>query len=440
MTNIRVLRIFHGGHVSSNRARDREIARRGVDLTLVIPSVWPDPRRVQPVDERGLLVRELAVSSPGDVNRHKYLDPGALRAVINESRPDLVDVQEEPFSAVAHQVLSVIPATLPVVMSMNQNIDKRLPIPFAQYERAAYRRISALYPCSSQAASVARGKGLGGIIDVLPLGFEQTLFTPGNQSLDDEDLMIAFVGRLVREKGVTDAVRVLATVNATRPARLVVAGTGPEERVARALSARLGILDRVEFRPWQSSYDLAQLYRDSHLLLLPSMATNTWVEQFGCVIVEAQASGAIIAGYASGAIPEVAGDAGLLALPGDVEDLASQVLGLADDHGEYLRRRELGIALSRTCTWTHVAERQVALYRRVLRGDSPRMQMSRSPRERRRLAREEFGSPARTTAGERPFALPILRQGGIVPRVLAASIDGALELAGRVPRIHRVDV
>ncbi len=84
--------------------------------------------------------------------------------------------------------------------------------------------------------------------------------------------------------------------------------------------------------PWQSVAELAAFYRQAHVVLVPSVATETWTEQFGRVIVEAQASGAVVAGYASGSIPEVAGDAALLVAPGDVH-------ALGEHHCELARRR-----------------------------------------------------------------------------------------------------
>src|SRR6202043_4225790 len=95
--------------------------------------------------------------------------------LIAELKPNILDVHEEPFSVAARQWLAAAPADLPVVMYTAQNVDKRFPPPFAQYERAAHRRIVALYPCSAQAAAVARGKGFAGFIDVLPLGYDDTL-------------------------------------------------------------------------------------------------------------------------------------------------------------------------------------------------------------------------------------------------------------------------
>ena len=62
---------------------------------------------------------------------------------------------------------------------------------------------------------------------MLPLGYDETVFDEGTQAHYDEEIVLALVGRLVPEKGVEDGVRVLARVNARRPARLVVAGRGP---------------------------------------------------------------------------------------------------------------------------------------------------------------------------------------------------------------------
>ncbi len=248
----------------------------------------------------GCGVIELDVRRPGDVNRHKYLDQADLSRVIADVQPDVLDIHEEPYSVAARQWLAAAPPELPVVMYTAQNIDKRLPPPFARYEQQAHRRVAALYPCSAQAASVARGKGFSGHIEVLPLGYDETVFRSGSQQADPE-IVLSLVGRLVPEKGVLDAVRVLAAANATRPSRLLVVGQGPEEQTALDLAASLGIGDRLEILPWQPAEQLAAIYRRTHVVLVPSRPTETWVEQFGRVIIEvpAQASGAVVADTAA---------------------------------------------------------------------------------------------------------------------------------------------
>jgi glycosyltransferase involved in cell wall biosynthesis len=398
-----------------------------------VPSEWRDVGAEVHLSPEPFRVVELSVRRAGDVNRHAHHDSGALRRLIDETRPEVVDIHEEPFSVVARQWLRALPLDLPVVMYAAQNIDKRLPPPFSRYEQAAHRRVTAFYPCSRQAASVLRGKGFAGRIEVLPLGYDDAVFTPGSQSVDADEIVLMLVGRLIPEKGADDAVRTLARVQAVRPARLVISGRGPEEMRARRLAVALGVADRVEFRGWQTGPDLASAYRAAHVLLVPSRPT-TVAEQFGRVIVEAQASGAVVAGYACGAIPEVAGDAAVIVPLGDVEQLAESVAHLVVDPDEFARRRDVGQREARTRTWQAVAEHQVSLYHRVHASPPLTLDLPKSPQRRRVVARAEFGLTAPTPGGIRPFALPFLRRGGVPARVLATVIDTAAELASsRLP-------
>ena len=434
---VRVLRVYHAGRSQADRARDRALTARGVDDILVVPSRWPGGGAEEVLSSEDFPIVELPVRRPGDVNRHAYTDSSVLARLARDLAPDVLDIHEEPFSVAARQWLSAVPPDLPVVMYTAQNIDKRFPPPFLQFERAAHRRVAALYPCSIQAASVARGKGFSGFIEVLPLGYDESVFFPGTQALDDDEIVLGLFGRLVPEKGVMDAIEILACVNRARSARLVVVGGGPEESAARARAAALGLTDRLDVLAWQPASELAQTYRRTHVVLVPSHPTTTWVEQFGRVIVEAQASGSVVAGYATGAIPEVAGKPAMLTEVGAVAELGEGVAALVSDPVDYGRRRAQGIELSSSRTWNEVATRQVDLYRRVVAGDVPRLDLPRSPRRRRRLAQTEFGPVASTTAGARPFALPILRRGGMVAAAVAGALDVTAELFTRVTRILR---
>jgi len=111
-------------------------------------------------------------------------------------------------------------------------------------------------------------------------------FMPGSQSLETDEIVLMFAGRFVAEKGVEDAVRVLASVRAVRPARLILIGDGPDKPAVLQIADSFGITDYVEFRPWMKSADLASAYRQAHFVLIPSRPTTRWVEQFGRVIIE----------------------------------------------------------------------------------------------------------------------------------------------------------
>lgn len=422
---MRVLRVYHAGRDPGHRRRERALIDAGAELTLVVPRQWPDSGAQAQLSPEPFRIIELDVERAGDVNRHKYAAAAAVRSVVEDVKPDVIDIHEEPFSSASRQWLRAA-GPRPVVMYTAQNIDKRFPPPFAQYERAALGRVAALYPCTRQAASVARGKGFAGAIDVLPLGYDDTLYSTGQQSVNSESIVLGLVGRLVAEKGVLDAVRVLAVVRAARPARLHLVGSGPELEPARRLAAALGVADALDVTPWAPVTDMAAIYRSLHVVLVPSASTQTWVEQFGRIIVEGQASGAVVAGYASGSIPEVGGDAAVLVDEGDVDALADAVTDLVKDPGDYERRRHEGLRATADLGWAAIGRRQVALYESVLTGGTARVQIPATPRGRRAAARAEFGAPARTTAGERPFALPYLRRDTVVSRALGAAIDRAV--------------
>lgn len=424
---MRVLRVYHAAKGELGSGRLPALREAGATVVQVAPAHWGDPAdrtAAAPPDDW----IQLPVSRPGDVNRHSYVAGRQLEALVADVRPDLLDVHEEPFSLASRQWLRAA-KNVPVVMYTAQNLDKRLPPPFHQYEQAALRRVAGFYPCSRQAASVIRGKGYAGRIRVLPLGFDDTAFRPGEQSVDDDPIVLALVGRLVPEKGVRDAVHVLAAVRRERKATLLLIGQGPEEAPARDLAAGLGVGEDVQFHAWAGTERLAALYRSVHLLLVPSRSTATWVEQFGRVIVEAQASGAVVAGYASGAIPEVIADAGPLVPEGRVDVLAGAVTDLLEDAGRYDALRARGIRQAQERSWHRVARAQVDLYRAALEGPDPTA-------VGRAAAAQEFGSPATALGQRRPFALPGLRNPSAVSRLLGAALDVRQRL-GRPSSVSR---
>nr|WP_231134661.1 glycosyltransferase [Motilibacter deserti] len=433
------MRFYHSGRDAAHRLREAALVEASVDLTLVVPARWEESGAQEVLPALPFDVVELPVTRPGDVNRHRYDVPEhRLRGLLRDVAPDVVDIHEEPVSAVAAQLLPLVPERTPVCMYTAQNLDKRFPPPFARWERRALARADGLYPCSAQAAAVARGKGYSGRVEVLPLGYDDRALSPGSQALGKgQERVLALVGRLVPEKGVVDAVEVLARLHARHPTRLVLMGSGPEEATARARAQALGVADRLEVRPWAGTEALAQVYRSAHVVLLPSLSTPRWVEQFGRVIVEAHASGAVVAGYATGSIPEVAAGLGLLVPAGDVPALAASVEALLDDPPAWEKLRAEGIALAATRTWPRVAEGMLRLYEQVRStGHVPRSLPVATPLTRSRAV-AEFGEPATAGGMARPFALPVLRSSPAAARVLGGLADATARAQYRAA--HRAE-
>jgi glycosyltransferase involved in cell wall biosynthesis len=155
--------------------------------------------------------------------------------------------------------------------------------------------------------------------------------------------LIVSPGRLVWEKGHQDVMRALAlihrgtvpTTTGAKP-RLLVVGSGPEEKRLTTYARELGLGDFVEFRsvPYEemprvyaaaSALALASLPATGCSLYLGDLPRCFWEEQFGLVFAEAIAAGLPIVTTLSGAIPEVVRSAADLVAPGDWPDLARKL-------------------------------------------------------------------------------------------------------------------
>jgi glycosyltransferase involved in cell wall biosynthesis len=124
----------------------------------------------------------------------------------------------------------------------------------------------------------------------------------------------------------------------------------------KATIAAHRLQDRVEVSPRVPSGRVPDILRSLHAVVLPSLTTPTWKEQFGRVLIEAMACEVPVVGSSSGEIPEVIGDAGLVVPEGNVDALAGALQRLYED--EELRKR-LGM-LGRQRVLQHFTHTRIA--------------------------------------------------------------------------------
>jgi glycosyltransferase involved in cell wall biosynthesis len=183
---------------------------------------------------------------------------------------------------------------------------------------------------------------------------------------------ILSAGRLVWEKGHQDVIRALALLRRRPPthgradARLLIVGTGPEERRLRDYAGELGLGDAVELRGSIPYDEMPGVYASAACMVLASLPTRFWEEQFGMVLAEAIAAGLPIVASASGAIPEVAGAAARYFAAGDW-------IGLADTLSEMLAQRHAALAdaPARRYDSQAAAARLASAYEELLVGTLP---------------------------------------------------------------------
>jgi glycosyltransferase involved in cell wall biosynthesis len=157
-------------------------------------------------------------------------------------------------------------------------------------------------------------------------------------SRSDRAPIVAFVGRLDRQKGADEFLKAAAEVVRSEPStRFVVAGDGREKRRLVALAAQLSLDALVSFVGWQAN--AYPLLAQIDLLVMPSR----W-EPFGLAAAEAMALRKPVVATAVDGLPEVIEDGvtGRLVAPGDPTALATGILELVRNPGLRTRMGEQG--------------------------------------------------------------------------------------------------
>jgi glycosyltransferase involved in cell wall biosynthesis len=161
----------------------------------------------------------------------------------------------------------------------------------------------------------------GAHIDVVPNFLDADRFEPDFGRGD----YFLYLGRLSPEKGVPTLLEAFSRVQ--RPARLVVAGTGP---LLAELAAKWSDEAGVTFAGYLSGERLAKCVRGALAVVVPS----EWYENAPMAVLEAMAWGKPVIAAAIGGMPEMVrdGETGLLFEPGNVDGLhkvMTRVLSLA---------------------------------------------------------------------------------------------------------------
>ncbi len=178
-------------------------------------------------------------------------------------------------------------------------------------------------------------------VRVIPNGIEAD---PVTESLPawkhGSQLHLAYVGRLVRDKGIfemVEAVRLLVARGAD--VSLEIAGSGWDEDGLRSVVERNRLDGRVRFLGAVFGMDKERLFRRAHVLLLPS-----YHEGLPYSLLESMVNGAVPVTTPVGAVPEVIADGvhGLLVPPRDPVAIANAVERLDRDRGLLSRMAEEG--------------------------------------------------------------------------------------------------
>jgi len=138
-------------------------------------------------------------------------------------------------------------------------------------------------------------------------------------------------------KRAADCIRILAAVRKETPARLLMAGDGPDRGACEHLARQLKVEKHVTFLGKQNHVE--RLIPQAHVLLMPSE-----MESFGLAALEAMACEVVPVATRVGGVPELItdGEDGFLSPVGDIGAMAGHVVQLLTDEGLRYRMSKAG--------------------------------------------------------------------------------------------------
>ena len=193
-------------------------------------------------------------------------------------------------------------------------------------------------------------------------GIEADNYTPNMEPRTEN--LIVFLGRVVDEKQIDKLIRALKLVDPALDARLEIVGGGDQEAKLKALTASLGLSDRVTFTGYVDEEYLRNALTRASVFAMPSIA-----ELQSISTMEAMASGLPIVAANAMALPHLVhdGENGYLFEPGNVEELAEKlttVLRMPHEEVLKLKRESLKIVEA------HDIQRTLDTFESLYRGEA----------------------------------------------------------------------
>ncbi len=298
----------------------------------------------------------------------------AVRADLEAFAPNIVHVSSP--DVVAHRAVTWARAKgIPVVASVHTRFETYLQYyglswlepTFRAILRRFYRRCDAIVAPAESTAAVLYAQRMSRDISIWGRGIDRDQFNPDRRSMEwrrargigDDEMLVAFLGRIVMEKGLDVFVEAIdAAVKRGVAHRVLVIGEGP----ARGWFEQ-NLPANAVFVGQQTGDDLAVALASADVFLNPSIT-----EAFGNVTQEAMACGLpVVAALATGATSLVRdGVTGILVDPLEPDQYGEALARYAADPALRAKHGAAGLDFAKTRDWDAINADVMKLYTRVI--------------------------------------------------------------------------
>ncbi len=238
--------------------------------------------------------------------------------------------------------------------------------------RASFSGAACVIGVAPYVGEVLRPAALRRFDVMAETGPDVLVTTPKRQPADGQPLRLLFVGRVIRTKGVIDAIRAVALAARKANISFDVVGTGDTVEACVAEAARLGVSHLVTFHGRLPRTEVNEWYRKSDVLLFPSFR-----EPSGNVVFEALGFALpIITATTGGPGYVVTSDCGITVNPETPDqyarDLAEAIVRLASDRPLVTSMSAAALRrVDEVASWDRRFDRLMTIYRDLLADRRP---------------------------------------------------------------------
>lgn len=332
MANMRAVVVSHLYADPANRAKLRALAGLGVTLAVAVPDRWLTSEGVTQKtaadDDGGVQVLPIQVSGPVTDPARLQWNGAALRKLISDFQPNLIHVEEEPWSLPAAVGLRTARRlSVPSVISTAESLPRGYTLGQRFRRERSLRLATGVIGSNNLALALAiKRRPTVPHLSLPHLGVTPPALAP---RVPHPGLAIGFVGRLVPERGLDLLFR--ACVGMAGKWTLTVVGTGPSQEELEGLAQRLGIAARISWAGALPQASVDEIWPQLDCLVLPSRTTQRWVMTVGRAALHAMAHGVAVVGTDSGALRELVGNGGRIVPEEDVPSLTDALQELYSD-------------------------------------------------------------------------------------------------------------
>lgn len=333
----------------------RHLEKRGHTADVLTTTPGPDISdgvRVIRIDTPRLPFSDLSIS------------PRLTQILTAELRRGGYDVAHAHFSVISPAALAGARAAvrlgIPVVMTFHSVLLRAVPALRFLDRITRWSRAPVLLTAVSQlvAGQVSRAAG-GREVLVLPNGVEPELWSRAALPASNEPVVVSAM-RLNLKKRPFSMLRAFAeAIAGGKPARLIIAGSGPQRHKMEAEAARLGLAGRVEFAGAIPHKDLAPLYRRADIFISSSNR-----ESFCIAALEARCAGLAVAAMRPSGSCDFLTDGQTALLADDDAALTANLRRLIEDPVLRARLGTPDAGLARFA-WPEIARAHEAMYGRA---------------------------------------------------------------------------